>query len=192
MGKRIFSGNCVSCHQADGKGLPGQYPTLNGSEWVAGNPAWMKRIVLNGLEGPITVKGANYNNAMPALGAKLTDKQIAAVITFVRTNAEWGNTATQVTADSVAATRAAVKGRTSPWAPAELQMVTADEQPAPGLPGGWAARWPPGHAGAASGSGHHCARTAGVCTGCQQVVFQKRRQYRCYSSRCSIRGSLTV
>ncbi len=130
LGKRIFSGTCVSCHQADGKGLPGQYPSLNGSEWVAGTPAWMKRIVLNGLEGPITVKGASYNNAMPALGAKLTDKHIAAVISYVRTNAEWGNNSGAVSVESVAATRLAVKGRTLPWSPSELQAITTDEQPA--------------------------------------------------------------
>lgn len=130
LGKRIFSGTCVSCHQADGKGLPGQYPTLNGSEWVAGTPAWMKRIVLNGLEGPITVKGASYNNAMPALGAKLSDKQIAAVISFVRTNTAWGNNSGTVSPESVAATRAVVKSRTTPWSPSELQAITTDEQPA--------------------------------------------------------------
>lgn len=131
LGKRIYAGNCVSCHQGDGNGLPGQYPTLHASEWVLGNPAWMKRIILNGLEGPITVNGQNYNNAMPALGTKLTDKQIAAVITYVRTNADWKNNASQVTADAVAATRAAVKGRSTPWTAEELRAITADEQPTP-------------------------------------------------------------
>lgn len=131
LGKRIFSGTCVSCHQADGKGLPGQYPSLNGSEWVAGNPAWMKRIVLNGLEGPITAKGASYNNAMPPWGPKLTDKQIAAVITYVRTNVDWGNSAGAVSPESVAATRAAVKTRTTPWSASELLAITTDEAPAP-------------------------------------------------------------
>ncbi len=130
LGQRIFRGNCVSCHQADGKGLPGQYPTLNGSEWVHGNPAWMKRIVLHGLEGPITVAGANYNNAMPALGTKLTDKQIAAVITFVRTNAQWGNHASAVLPEAVAATRQATKGRSVPFSASELQSIAADEGPA--------------------------------------------------------------
>lgn len=127
LGKRIFSGNCVSCHQADGKGLPGQYPTLNGSEWVHASPAWMKRIVLHGLEGPIQVAGANYNNAMPPFGPKLTDKQIAAVITYVRTNAEWGNKASAVSPEDVAATRAATKGRTTPFSPSEIQSIKADD-----------------------------------------------------------------
>lgn len=130
LGKRIFSGNCVSCHQADGKGLPGQYPTLNGSEWVNGNPAWMKRIVLHGLEGPIQVAGASYNNAMPPFGTKFTDKQIAAVVSFVRTNTAWGNTAEAVTPEQVAATRLATKDRTAPWTASELQAIKTDETPA--------------------------------------------------------------
>lgn len=130
LGKRIFAGNCVSCHQGNGQGLPGQYPTLNGSEWVAGNPAWMKRIVLHGLEGPIEVAGQRYNNVMPGLGMKLNDKQVAAVITFVRTNAEWGNNAGAVTPEQVAATRDATKGRTTPWSPSELKTIVTDEGPA--------------------------------------------------------------
>ena len=130
LGKRLFSGNCVSCHQANGQGLPGQYPPLNGSEWVTGNPAWMKRIILYGLEGEIEVKGARYNNAMPAFGAKLNDKQVAAVISFVRTNADWSNSASAVTPEQVAATRAATKGRSTPFSPSELKGITSDEGPA--------------------------------------------------------------
>lgn len=131
LGERLFKGNCVSCHQSDGRGLPGQYPTLNGSEWVNGNPAWMKRILLHGLEGPITVEGANYNGAMPAFGARFTDKQIAAVITFIRTNAKWGNTASAVLPEAVAATRDATKGRTAPWSASELLVIKSDEGPQP-------------------------------------------------------------
>lgn len=126
LGKRIFSGNCVSCHQGNGQGLR-QYPSLNGSEWVHLHPGVMKRIILHGLEGPITVKGANFNNAMPPLGQKLSDKQIAAVISFVRTNAEWGNKAEAITPESVAATRTATKARTAPWSASELQAIKADD-----------------------------------------------------------------
>ncbi len=130
LGKRLFAGNCVSCHQANGQGLPGQYPTLNRSEWVLGNPAWMKRIVLQGLEGPIEVAGQRYNSAMPGLGAKLNDKQVAAIISYVRTNAEWGNDASPVTPEEVAATREATRGRTTPWTASELQAIQTDEGPA--------------------------------------------------------------
>jgi len=127
LGSRIYSGNCVSCHQQSGQGVPGQYPPLAGSEWVAGSPARLARLILHGVEGPIQVKGAAYNSAMPPLGGKLTDGQVAAVLTFVRTNAEWGNTAGAVTAEQVAAARAATRGRAAPMTEAELLAVTAED-----------------------------------------------------------------
>ena len=130
LGKRIFTGNCAVCHQSTGLGVPGQYPPLAGSEWVAGNPARIKRLVLHGGEGQIEVKGSTYNNAMPAFGPKLTDKQIAAVLTFVRGNKDWGNTSESISPEAVAATRQATKARTNPWSPAELLAINTDESPA--------------------------------------------------------------
>lgn len=130
LGKRIFTGNCAVCHQSTGLGVPGQYPPLAGSEWVAGNPARIKRLVLHGGEGQIEVKGSTYNNAMPAFGAKLTDKQIAAVLTFVRGNKDWGNSSEAISPEAVAATRQATKARSNPWSPSELLAVNADESPA--------------------------------------------------------------
>lgn len=131
LGKRIFTANCAVCHQPTGLGVPGQYPPLVGSDWLAGNPARIKRLVLHGGEGAITVKGTVYNNAMPPFGAKLSDKQIAAVLTFERGNPEWGNSAPPISPESVAATRAATKGRIDPWNPAELLTIDTDEGPAP-------------------------------------------------------------
>lgn len=131
LGKRIFTGNCAVCHQPTGLGIPGQYPPLVGSDWLAGNPARIKRLVLHGGEGPITVKGSMYNNAMPPFGVKLTDKQIAAVLTFERGNKDWGNSADPIPPEAVAATREATKGRLNPWSPAELLAINTDEGPAP-------------------------------------------------------------
>lgn len=130
LGKRIFTGNCAVCHQPTGLGVPGQYPPLVGSDWLAGNPARIKRLVLHGGEGAITVKGSMYNNAMPPFGTKLTDKQIAAVLTFERGNKDWGNSAEPISPEAVAATRAATKDRSNPWTPAELLAINTDEAPA--------------------------------------------------------------
>lgn len=127
LGKRLFTANCVVCHQANAQGVAGQYPPLAGSEWVHGHAGWMKRIVLNGLEGAITVKGQRFNNAMPPFSLKLNDRQIAAVISFVRTNEEWGNKVDAVSPESVAATRLVVKTRQNPWSASELQMVSSDD-----------------------------------------------------------------
>jgi mono/diheme cytochrome c family protein len=85
-GSLIFGGICMPCHQAGGTGVEGKYPPLAGSEWLAKDPEIPVRIVLHGLHGPIQVKGKSYNNEMPALGNQLSDAEIAAVLTYVRSN----------------------------------------------------------------------------------------------------------
>lgn len=103
---------CSACHQPNGQGLPGAFPPLAGSEWVAGDPARMVKIILSGISGPITVKGATYTSMMPG-HAQLSDKDISAIATFVRTNEKWGNKASIVTEEQVKAIRAA--NQPAPW-----------------------------------------------------------------------------
>jgi mono/diheme cytochrome c family protein len=121
LGKRVFTGTCIACHQANGLGIPGQYPPLAGSEWAQGNEERVISIVLHGLNGPITVEGKDYNNVMAPLGEVLKDEQIANVISYVR--AEWGNTAAEVQPETVAKVRAANAGRKTYWTAAELQKI---------------------------------------------------------------------
>lgn len=121
VGKRIFSQNCVVCHQATGLGVPGQFPPLAGSEWVLSQD-WhgdnhLVKIILHGLQGPIKVKGNDYNNAMPA--QKLDDAQIAAVLTYIRN--EWGNSAPPISEAFVARIRTETAGRTEPMTQSVLQ-----------------------------------------------------------------------
>ncbi len=120
LGKRVFTANCMTCHQATGQGVPGVYPSLVGSEWVL-DPKHERdiiRIVLHGLKGPITVKGNNYNNVMTPFGSILKDEQIANVLTYVRS--EWGNDAPAITAEQVAALRAEFSSRKDQWTVEEL------------------------------------------------------------------------
>lgn len=127
QGKTIYAAQgCVSCHQANGRGQPGQFPPLAGSEWVVGSTARLNRILLHGLQGPIQVAGAEYNNNMPAFGTKLKDDKLAALLTFIRQ--EWGNQAPAITPESVAAAREATKDRSTPWTAAELEAVQAEDQ----------------------------------------------------------------
>lgn len=121
LGEKLYKANCVSCHQATGEGVPGQYPPLAGSEWVLNHPQRLKRIVLNGLEGPLTVKGQSYNGNMPAF-SRLKDEQLAAILTYIRQ--AWGNTAPAVTPEDMAIVRAAVATRVIPWTATELQAIT--------------------------------------------------------------------
>lgn len=132
FGKRVFTQNCVVCHQTTGLGVPGQFPPLAGSEWVLGGD-WhgdnhIVKILLKGLQGPVQVKGAAFNNAMPPW-AQLTDEQIAAVLTYVRS--EWGNAAAPITPDFVKKIRAASVDRTEPWSQKSLQAIPAEKAPEP-------------------------------------------------------------
>ncbi len=122
VGKRLFTQNCATCHQANGQGLAGVYPPLANSEWVNGNPEGVGRILLHGLSGPLEVHGATYNGAMPAfgpLGSNWKDDRIAAVLTYIRQ--EWGNKAEPVTAEQIAKIRADTSGRNNAWTAAELE-----------------------------------------------------------------------
>lgn len=120
VGARVFTSQCASCHQATGLGQPGVYPPLAGSEWVlTGDGARPTAIVLKGLQGPIQVKGNSYNNVMAAFG-NLRDSQIAALMTYIRGNPEWGNSAAPVTEEQVKAWRAEHAARGNAWTGPEL------------------------------------------------------------------------
>lgn len=80
-GEKVFAANCVACHQANGKGVPGAFPALDGSKVVLGKPQAQVDVVLNGRPG----------TAMAPF-KQLSDVELAAVITYTR-NA-WGNKAT--------------------------------------------------------------------------------------------------
>ena len=117
-GASVFSSRCAACHQATGQGLPGAFPPLAGSEYVLGDAERAVRIVLRGLSGPVTVAGQTFNGAMPAWADALSDAEIAAVLTYVRSS--FGNAAPAVTPDVVAAQRTATVSRTAPWTVGEL------------------------------------------------------------------------
>ena len=124
-GQKVFTVNCVQCHQSSGLGQAGQFPPLVGSEWVVGDaPKRLQQILLHGIQGPIQVKGENYNNAMPAWNASLTDKQIAQVLTYVRTKLG-GNSAQAITEEQMKAARQETADRTDPWSEAELKAIPA-------------------------------------------------------------------
>jgi mono/diheme cytochrome c family protein/glucose/arabinose dehydrogenase len=124
LGKQVFAreAHCITCHQADGNGMQNIYPPLTNSEWVAGDPTRMIKIVLKGLYGPMTYQGKEYGPAkgtppMTPFGGLLKDDEIAAVISYVRQS--FGNNGSIVTPDQVKAVRDATKDR--------LQFYMVDE-----------------------------------------------------------------
>ena len=121
-GAKVYRNQCAQCHQADGNGVLGVYPPLVASNWVTGHPQVVSRILINGLNGPILVKGSNYNGNMPAFGSSglaLSDKDIAGVITYIRQ--EWGNSASEVTEATIAEYSDLYAGRSVPWQAADLK-----------------------------------------------------------------------
>lgn len=114
-GQQVFNANCVACHQATGKGLPGLFPPLDGSEWVNGDTRILANIVLHGVTGEIVVAGQTYKGAMPAFG-QLGDAELAAVLSHIRSS--WSNKSAAIKADLIATERKA-NARTTPFAGGE-------------------------------------------------------------------------
>lgn len=83
---------CQGCHQPNGAGIPGVFPPLAGHvpEILAakGGRVWLIRVLLWGMSGEITVKGAKYNGAMPGY-RQLGNADIAALLNHIST--QWGN-----------------------------------------------------------------------------------------------------
>jgi len=102
-GEKVYTTNCSSCHQANGKGQPGVFPPLAGNSVVTGAATVVIGIVKNGKSGPITVAGTKYNGQMPAWKGTLSDSDIASVVTYIRS--AWGNKAGAVTAAQVTAVK---------------------------------------------------------------------------------------
>ena len=120
-GAEIYLIRCMSCHQVNGGGVPGVFPPLAGTEWVTGDEEVLIRIVLNGVTGEMEVNGMMYTGAMPPWGAFLNDEEMAALLTYIRT--EWDNDASEVTPETVARVRETVGDRSKPWTVEELEAI---------------------------------------------------------------------
>lgn len=123
-GRRLYAVYCTACHQSHGRGVAEQFPPLLQSEWVmAGGPNRLIRIVLNGMDGPLTVQGKEFNNPMLPWRDQMTDDEIAAVLTFVRNNRQWNHSASPVSSDQVRRIRDATADRTAYWTADELLAI---------------------------------------------------------------------
>lgn len=123
QGKEVYA-NCQPCHQASGMGLPGQFPSLVGTDWVLGSEKRLVAILLKGLQGPIKVGDATYNGAMPAWEKTLSPKKIAAVVSYIRS--EWGNKAEEISEAKIIAAKKEFEAQSVPWTEADLLKIPAD------------------------------------------------------------------
>jgi cytochrome c oxidase subunit II len=83
-GEKVYTANCVACHQASGQGVKGAFPALDGSALIKEPRGRHIEIVLNGKQG----------TAMAPWGKQLSDTDIAAVITYERNS--WSNKSGEV------------------------------------------------------------------------------------------------
>ncbi|MFV0549985.1 MAG: cytochrome c [Limnobaculum xujianqingii] len=107
VGGSVYVDNCAACHRTDGKGYAEVFPALAGNPVLATDDATsLIHIVLKGGVVPATIK-APTSYDMPAFDVRLTDKQVADVVNFIRNS--WGNKASMVTESDVSKVREEVK-----------------------------------------------------------------------------------
>src|SRR5690606_26759371 len=102
-GRALFAGTCSTCHMPEGQGMPGVFPPLANSDYIAADPMSVPRVILHGLVGPVTVNGEDYNSNMPPM-AQLTNDEVANISTYVLNS--WGNPGGRVTKEDAARIRA--------------------------------------------------------------------------------------
>ena len=103
-GRELFVGTCSVCHQPSGAGLPGVFPPLAKSDYLAADPKRAIGVVLHGLTGKVTVNGGEYDSVMPPMN-QLNDDAIANILTYVLNS--WGNSGGRILTEEVKKARAA-------------------------------------------------------------------------------------
>jgi nitrite reductase (NO-forming) len=102
----LYNGTCSVCHQQNGEGLANVFPPLANSDYLMADPYRAIEIVLNGMTGPVTVNGTDFNSVMPPM-SQLNDDEIANILSFVLNS--WGNEDGEISSADVAAVRAATE-----------------------------------------------------------------------------------
>jgi mono/diheme cytochrome c family protein len=105
-GKSVYTARCLSCHQADGSGVPNMNPPLIRTKWVMGDRQQLIEIVLKGMNSGVEIDNIKYQNVM-ASHADLSDQQIADVLTYVRNS--FTNKAKAISASEVNKVRLKLK-----------------------------------------------------------------------------------
>ncbi|SAL01338.1 alcohol dehydrogenase cytochrome c subunit [Caballeronia pedi] len=106
QGAAVYAGFCAQCHRDDGHGVATAFPALAGNPSVISEDTTsLIRLVVEGGTSPATTHGP-ARQPMPPFADRLTDVQIAQVLTYVR--ASWGNDARPVTANDVASLRSSL------------------------------------------------------------------------------------
>jgi mono/diheme cytochrome c family protein len=105
-GKALYATYCLTCHQADGGGVPNLNPPLIQTSFVTGNKEPLIKIILKGLSTHMDIDGESYSNNMPPF-EWLKDQQIADVLTYIRNN--FGNKESAVVKTEVQKVRSSLR-----------------------------------------------------------------------------------
>jgi mono/diheme cytochrome c family protein len=105
-GKKVYATYCLSCHQADGSGVPHMNPPLKKTKWVKGSKGQLINVILKGMKEEVEINDEMYTNVM-APHAFLSDQEIADVLSYIRSS--FGNKASAVTVAEVKAAREKAK-----------------------------------------------------------------------------------
>jgi mono/diheme cytochrome c family protein len=103
-GAQIYNFYCRSCHQGNGMGDENRFPPLAGADWVTGDTKRLLNVILNGLNGPLTINEKSYNNIMPKHDF-LKDEDVVELVNYIRTH--FGNNASNINLEQVQAVRKA-------------------------------------------------------------------------------------
>ena len=102
-GRGVYIDDCAGCHMENGEGIAGVFPPLKGNNVVQSkDPETVVHIILSGQKTAVTHENPT-GLAMPAFDWKLSDDQIADLVTYLRS--AWGNTGGAIDANKVADTR---------------------------------------------------------------------------------------
>lgn len=96
-GTEVYKTHCQNCHGANGEGLSSLIPSLTDSTYLNSNKTSLACFIESGLKGPITIKGKEFDDAMPA--TELSSLQIAQVLTYVGNS--FGNKMNTINVDQV-------------------------------------------------------------------------------------------
>lgn len=103
-GQKLYARHCLSCHQADGYGVPNMQPAIKGGSWVKGEAKPLALFVMTGgFDSAQRKEGATSHNVMPPF-RQLSDEDLAGILTYIRE--KFGDGASAVTPAQVAEARA--------------------------------------------------------------------------------------
>lgn len=105
-GEALYKQHCISCHQADGSGVPSMYPPLKKDERVNGEPEPLIKVMMLGNKANFLVDKDEYMGAMASYKF-LSDEKIASLLTYIRTN--FSNEAGPIKPETVKEVRSSIE-----------------------------------------------------------------------------------